>query len=267
MDLGLAGKVAFVSGSWRGTGAGIARVLAREGASVVVHGLEPGQAEPVAAEIRAQGLRAVAVDGDVRNDAGAERAARAAQLAAGPIDVLVNNFGLGEGRGWLDATTDDWVDIYQKNTLSGVRLVQQLVPGMKQRGWGRVLFISTVGHVRPRAEMPGYYASKAALVNMTVSLARELAGTGITVNCVSPGMIATAEVRASLERRARREGWGERWEEIQRAAADGGFMKTPVGRIGTVEEVGALVAFLCSAHAGYIHGADLRIDGGAADCV
>jgi NAD(P)-dependent dehydrogenase (short-subunit alcohol dehydrogenase family) len=265
MDLGLSGKVAFVSGSWRGTGAGIARVLAREGASVVVHGLEPGQADPVAAEIAAAGLRAVAVDGDVRTDEGAERAARAALAAAGPVDVLVNNFGLAEGAGWLDTPTRDWVDIYQKNTLSGVRLVQQLVPGMRQRGWGRVIFVSTVGHRRPRAQMPGYYASKAALVNMTVSLARELAGTGITVNCVSPGMIATAEVRASLERRARAEGWGESWEEIERAATRDS-MRTPVGRIGAPEEVGALVAFLCSAHAGYIHGADLRIDGGAADC-
>jgi NAD(P)-dependent dehydrogenase (short-subunit alcohol dehydrogenase family) len=266
MDLGLAGKVAFVSGSWRGTGAGIARVLAREGASVVVHGMEPGQAEAVAEELRAAGLRALPVDGDLRSDAGAERAARAAQERAGPIDVLVNNFGLGEGRGWLDGSTDEWVDIYQKNTLSAVRLVQRAVPGMKRRGWGRVIFVSTVGHLRPRAQMPGYYASKAALVNMTVSLARELAGTGITVNCVSPGLIATAEVRASLERRARREGWGEDWAGIQRAAAKD-FLDTPVGRIGSVEEVGALVAFLCSAHAGYISGSDVRIDGGAAGCV
>jgi NAD(P)-dependent dehydrogenase (short-subunit alcohol dehydrogenase family) len=266
MDLGLSDKVAFVSGSWRGTGAGIARVLAREGATVVVHGLEKGQAEPVATELAAAGLRALAVDGDLRSDAGAERAARAALEAFGRVDLLINNFGLAEGRGWLDTPTADWVDIYQKNALSGVRLIQQLVPGMQRRGFGRVIFVSTVGHIRPRAEMPGYYASKAALVNMTVSLARELGGTGITVNCVSPGMIATAEVRASLERRAQREGWGQDWDAIQRAAANS-FMKTPVGRVGTVEEVGALVAFLCSEYAGYIHGADLRIDGGAADCV
>jgi len=265
MDLGLADKVAFVSGSWRGTGAGIARVLAREGAMVIVHGLEKGQADAVAEEIRAEGQRALAIDGDIRSDDGAERAARAALDAAGRIDALVNNYGLAEGHGWLDTPTAGWIDMYQKNVLSGVRLIQHFVPAMRQRGWGRVLFVSTVGHVRPRAEMPNYYASKAALINMTVSLARELADSGVTVNCVSPGMIATPEVRASLERRAQREGWGASWEEIQRGAASG-FIKTPVGRIGTVEEVGALVAFLCSSHAGYIHGADLRIDGGAADC-
>jgi NAD(P)-dependent dehydrogenase (short-subunit alcohol dehydrogenase family) len=265
MDLGLSGKVAFVSGSWRGTGAAIARVLAREGATVLVHGLEPGQAEPVAAQLSREGLRALAVDGDIRTDAGAERAARAALDAAGPVDALVNNFGVAEGAGWLDTPTDAWVDIYQKNTLSGVRLVQKLVPGMRQRGWGRVIFVSTVGHVRPRAQMPGYYASKAALVNMTVSLARELAGSGVTVNCVSPGILGTAEVRENLERRARAEGLSGDWDAIQRAAAER-FLRTPVGRIGRIEEVGALVAFLCSVHAGFIHGADLRIDGGAADC-
>ncbi len=265
MDLGLDGRVVLVTGSWRGTGAGIAGVLAAEGATVLVHGMEPGQADPVIERIRAGGGRVHGVSGDIRSDAGADQLVAGALEVAGRVDALINNYGVAEGAGWLDTPTDAWVDIYQKNTLSGVRLVQRLVGPMRERGWGRVIWISTIGHVRPRAQMPGYYASKAALPNMTVSLARELGGSGITVNCVSPGMIATPEVRASMERRAARDGVSGDWDEIQRHAA-ASFLNTSVGRIASVEEIGALVAFLCSDHAGYIHGADIRIDGGAADC-
>ena len=266
MDLGLDDRTALVTGSYRGTGAGIARVLAREGARVLVHGIEDGQADEVAGQIRAEGGDASAVCGDIRDEAGAERAAREALEAAGRIDVLVNNYGLASGGGWLDGDDEDWLDMYQVNVLSGVRLVRRLVPGMRERGWGRVLFVSTVGSLRPRAQTPGYYAAKTALLNMGLSLAKELADTGITVNTISPGIIATAEVRANLERRARERGEATDWDAIQsRAAAD--FMPNLCGRIADVEEIGQLVAFLASRHAGYINGSHVRIDGGASDCL
>lgn len=265
MDLGLEGRSALITGSYRGTGAGIARVLVREGVRVFVHGLGEGQADPVVEELRSAGGDVEGVSGDVRCDEGA-RAVADAVLGAGGIDILVNNFGRAEGGGWLDGSSQDWNGMWETNVLSAARMVRLLVPSIKQRGAGRVLFLSTVGSVRPRAQMPGYYASKASLANMAVSLAKELAGTGITVNTISPGIIATAEVRASLERRAEKEGWGTSWEEIQRAAASD-FMPNPSGRIGDVEDVGHLVAFLASDRAAYINGADYRIDGGAADCV
>ena len=168
MQLGLEKRTALVTGSYRGTGAAVARVLADEGATVVVHGLEPGQAEPVVEQIRGVGDTAYAATGDVRTEEGARALADAARAAAGPIDVLVNNYGAAEGGGWLDGTDDDWLDMFQTNVMSGARLVRHLVPGMKERGFGRVIFVGTVGSVRPRARMPGYYASKASLANMTV---------------------------------------------------------------------------------------------------
>ena len=266
MDLGLEGRAALITGSYRGTGAGIARVLAREGARVLVHGLHEGQASEVVDEIRTTGGDALAVEGDIRTDEGAHQVARAT-LEAGGVEILINNFGRAEGRGWLDGSTEEWLKMFETNVMSGARMVRELTPSMKEHpgNWGRVIFLSTVGSVRPRSQMPGYYASKASLANMTVSLAKELAGTGITVNTVSPGIIATAEVREMLERRALKEGWGDDWDAIQRIAARD-FMPNPSGRIGSVEDVGQLVAYLCSVHADYVNGADLRIDGGAADC-
>jgi NAD(P)-dependent dehydrogenase (short-subunit alcohol dehydrogenase family) len=156
------------------------------------------------------------------------------------------------------------VGIYQKNVLSGVRLVHGLAPSMAERGWGRIVFVGTIGSLRPAARMPHYYASKAVLPNLCVSLAKELAGKGITVNLVSPGIIATREIRATLERRAEKKGWGSDWNTIQREASQDIF-PNPTGRIAKIEEVASLVAFVASEPASYINGANLRVDGGAAD--
>lgn len=264
MDLGLAGKVALVTGSWRGTGAGIAELLGREGCRVLVHGLEPGQNEPVLEKLVGLGIEATGVCGDITHDAGADELADAALAAGGSVDILVNNYGVAEPGDWTSTPSAEWVGIYQKNVLSGVRLVQALAPGMRERGWGRIVFVGTVGSLRPAARMPHYYASKAVLPNLCVSLAKELGGSGVTVNLVSPGIIATAEVRATLERRAEKKGWGSDWESIGREASRDIF-PNPTGRIAEIEEVASLVAFVASAPASYINGANLRVDGGAAD--
>ena len=247
MDLELTGRVAFISGSYRGTGEGIAKALAREGAHVLVHGFHADEPERVVAEIRAAGGRADGVSGDITNDEGAAQAAQAALRAAAQVDVLVNNYGVAEGPGWLAGRTRDWISIYEKNVLSAVRLTQAFVPGMTARGFGRVIFVGTIGSSRPAARMPHYYASKAALPNMTVSLAKELAGSGVTVNLVSPGLIATREVR-------------ERFSEER-------LRDNPSGVACTPEDVGHLVAWLASPRSACVNGANLRIDGGAADCV
>lgn len=257
MELGLQGRRALVTGSHRGTGAATARVLAREGAHVLVHGFELEAAESVAASIRGAGHQASAVSGDIRSDEGAA----AVVQAAGSVDVLVNNYGVAEGGSW-QSPSSDWVDLYQKNVLSAVRVTQGLVPGMRERGFGRVIFLSTAGTHRPAARMPHYYAAKTALLNATLSLSLELAGSGVTVNVVSPGMLATEEVVAGLKRRAAREGHAADWPEVEALAARE-WIPNPTRRLGRPEEVGELVAFLASDLAGYINGANLRIDGGA----
>jgi 3-oxoacyl-[acyl-carrier protein] reductase len=264
MNLGIEGRVALVTGSHRGTGSGIAEALAREGASVLVHGFERAPAEEVAARIRDAGFDARAIAGDICRDEGAETAAAEALEAFGRVDILVNNYGAAEGGRWFGSSTDEWIDVYQRNVLSGVRLVQALVPGMRERGWGRVIWLGTVGSTRPNARMPHYYAAKAALPNVCVSLAKELAGTGITVNLVSPGLIATAEVRSSLLKRAAAKGWGDDWESAKAGALREMSGSAPA-RIAEVEEVAKLVAYLASEPAAAINGTNIRIDGGATD--
>lgn len=266
MNLELAGKRVLVTGSHRGTGEETARAFAAEGAEVFVHGLEDGQAEPVVESIQADGGHARAVCADVTTDAGCD--ALAAAIGDGGVDVLVNNYGTASGARWTEDGVDDWTDMYERNVLSGVRLAKRFVPGMRRRAWGRVIFLGTVGAVRPRAVMPGYYAAKASLSAVVVSLAKELAGSGVTVNCVSPGVLKTREVEAHFRDRAARKGWGDDWETIEgRAIAETFGPGSAASRFGRTAEVAATVVFLASEQAAYINAVELRVDGGAADCV
>ena len=268
MDLGLRGKVALVTASYRGTGRGIARVLAAEGATVIVHGFELAAADALVTELRAAGGTAFAVAAGLQAEADADALVAAAVAAAGPIDILVANYGVAEGGSWLGAETDTaaWFDSYDKNVLSGVRLLRRCVPAMKDRQWGRILLIGTVGSLRPGTRNPQYYASKAALPAITVSLAKELAGTGITVNLVSPGIIATDEIKERFTRRAAAQGRPTDWASVQQLVFEE-FMDIPTRRVPDPEDVGQLVAFLAGDTGACITGANYRIDGGSGDAV
>jgi 3-oxoacyl-[acyl-carrier protein] reductase len=266
MDLGLAGKRALVTGSNRGTGSVIARALAREGAMVIVHGNTDSDQGRIANEIRDAGGVAHAVTGDLTNDEGGARVVAEVTACVGAIDVLVNNFGQASGGKWDTADPADWIAAYQVNTLSAVRMIRPFMAGMRERGFGRIIQIATIGTTRPNARMPQYYAAKAALANLTVSLAKELSGTRVTVNTVSPGLIHTPETEGLLRHLAQKRGWGDAWEDIERNGVRE-LTGAPVGRMAKAEEVGALVAFLASERAGYLHGGNFRIDGGATDTV
>lgn len=266
MDLGLAGKRALVTGSNRGTGAAIARVLAAEGTTVVVHGNAEGDQHDIARSIESAGGVAHAVTGNIATDDGSAMVVAAVSARVGGIDVLVNNLGQASGSTWKTAEPADFIAAYELNTLSAVRMIRAFVPGMRERGFGRVVQITTIGTTRPNARMPDYYAAKAALANLTVSLAKDVSGSGVTVNTVSPGLIHTPETESYLRYLASKRGWGDAWEEIE-AKGVRELTGSAARRMAKPEEVAALVAFLASEQAAYLTGGNFRVDGGATDIV
>ena len=255
MELGLKGKVVLISGSYRGTGAGTAKVFAEEGALVGVHGHELGQADEVVADITANKGSAVAVHGDLGTSEGADEVVSQVEATYGPVDVLVNNHGAPGGTNWTDPA--------ETNVLTGIRLTQRVLPSMRERGWGRIIFLGTVGTERPSERNPDYYGSKGSLPVVVRSLAKELAGSGITANLVSPGMIATSEVREMLQRRAARHDI-HGWDEVQRWALENS-MPNLTGRIPEPEDIGRYVVFMASDVAWHLTGIDFKTDGGAID--
>ena len=260
MEIKFNNKTALVTGSDRNTGAIIARSLAASGARVILHSNGPHTGAAEAAEVDAE--QCFTVTADIATEAGCDSVLQQLSAQQLSVDILVNNYGTASYAKWASATTADWLDMYQKNVLSAARLAQGLIPGMKDKRWGRVVNLGTIGSHRPGSAMPHYYAAKSALANLGVSLAQELSGTGITVNTVSPGLIHTPDLEQGYRARALKKGWGDSWEEIVAHIIKEDF-PNPCQRLATRQEVADLVVFLCSEHAGFINSQNIRIDGGA----
>jgi NAD(P)-dependent dehydrogenase (short-subunit alcohol dehydrogenase family) len=262
VDLDLKGRRALVTGSSSGIGEGIARMLAAEGCAVVVHGRNRERAEQVAREIDAAGIAL----GELSTDEGAASVYDQARTAlGGSVEILVNNAGGASSdssnRGPLQVTVDEWIETYQGNTLAAVRMVLHCVPDMVEAKWGRVIQISSAVALEPNNLGPNYTGAKASLNNFTVSLAGSLHGTGVTVNTVTPGII----VMDGLIRWGR-EQYGNpgmtREQVVQRMADDKIFNIPPAGRLGSPEDVAAVVCLLASPVSGFVTSSNYRVDGG-----
>ena len=260
MDLQLKGKRALVTGSSSGIGEGIAKILAAEGVSVVVQGRREAELKRVAGEITGAGGKAALAVGDLGTDPGADAVAEAALKAFGGLDILINNAGAFPMVNWFDGPADAWNDLYNQNVGSMVRMISRVVPSMKTLGWGRIINIASCVGLEPGADMPAYTATKAANLNMTVSLSKKLAGTGITVNSVSPGPIVTGGFKDVFTEMGEKMGWGSEWSQVEPHILE--MMPSPTGRLGQVADIADMVAFLVSPRTGFVTGSNVRVDGG-----
>lgn len=270
MRLELEGKRALVTGSSSGIGSAIAKMLAAEGASVVVHGRNIERTHAVSAEILAAGGKAFAIVGDLDTDSGAERVAAEASQALGGVDILVNNAGGratgGAKVGLFQLSVNEWLQTYQMNLMSSVRLISALVPAMIKNGWGRVINISSLAGQAPSGAMADYGAAKAAITNLTLNLARSLARTGVTANTVSPGMIRTAAFEDVLENVAARQGFGADKDKAVKWMLENTLRQT-VARIGQPDDIAFVVTTIASPRSDFMTGANIRVDGGAAPAI
>jgi 3-oxoacyl-[acyl-carrier protein] reductase len=241
---GLSGQVALVTGGGQGIGAGVARRLAGAGARVAVFDANPGLAEAIAKE-----TGGLAISGDVRSEADVANAVSRAEAALGPLTILVNNAGI-TGRSDLswNLGPDDLREVFDVNVFGPFLFCRAVVPGMLARGYGRIVNVASIAGKEGNPSMLPYSASKAAVIAMTKSLGKELAGkANVTVNAISPAVIRTPLL-----------------EGVPQATADYMIAKIPMGRTGTVEEVAALVHFLASPDASFTTGQCYDISGGRA---
>lgn len=247
MDLGIAGKVAVVTGASGGLGESIARVLAAEGASVVLFARSPDKLAQVASEIRAQHpVRAVTVAGDMRSRDDVRRLGESVRAEFGGADILVVNTGRPPlpMREALDETDDErWDEAYRTQLWGAILVMREITPMLVQRGWGRVIAVTSASVMQPMEKHALSTVFRAGVTGYLKHLANETAGRGVTVNAVCPASIETKSLRGSYDLAER-------------------VRRVPVRRVGKPEELAAAVAFLASRQAGYITGVSLPVDGG-----
>ncbi|WP_299148546.1 SDR family oxidoreductase [uncultured Tateyamaria sp.] len=254
MDLGLSGKRAVVCASSRGLGLGCAEALAAAGVSLVMNARGAEALEASAQAIRdAHGVEVTTVAADVTTSQG-----QAALIAAaGDADILVNNAGGPPPGMWTDWDRDDFIAALDANMLAPIALIKALVPGMMDRGWGRVVNITSQSVKAPIAVLGLSNAARTGLTGYVAGTSRQVAGSGVTINNLLPGIHATDRADALDGGVVKAQGITLDEARSQRAAT------IPAGRYGTREEFGAACAFLCSQHAGFIVGQNLLLDGGA----
>ncbi|MEX2464312.1 MAG: SDR family oxidoreductase [Gaiellaceae bacterium] len=250
MDLGLKDRVCVVTGATAGIGKETARLLAEDGARVVTCGRSetaPGVGEALHV---VRDLSQAAAPGELVGEAAQE---------LGRVDVLVNNVGVAYHRSFEELTDADWEELWQLNVLSYVRAIQAVLPGMRERGFGRIVNVSSTAGKRPSTGMPDYSVTKAAVLSLSRLVADTYAKDGILCNAVTPGPTASPAWLAPgglADQQAERSGKSR--EEVLEAVGKG----RPLGRLAEPEEIAAVIVFLCSDRASYVTGSAWSADGG-----
>ncbi|WP_327086632.1 SDR family oxidoreductase [Nonomuraea sp. NBC_01738] len=247
MDLGIAGKVALVTGGSAGIGLASAKALAREGADVCVSARDPEKLADAVVELQEFGGVVHAVLADVEDPAAAERVVAETRDVLGPVEILVANAGGPPAGRFVDVSAADWDTAIQRNLLGTVRLINAVLPEMRSRGWGRIITITSRSVREALDGLALSNATRSAVAGVVRTLAREVGGDGVLVNNVLPGPIDTERLRGLA---GGEEGLALRGEGV------------PVGRVGRPEEVGDVVAFLAGAPASFVNGVSLLVDGG-----
>ena len=252
MDLGIKGKRALVCASSQGLGLGCAVALAQAGVDLVINARGAEALETAAEQLRGLGVSVTAVAADVTTEAG-----QAAVLdASGDLDILVNNAGGPPPGMWTDWTREDFLKALEANMITPITLMKAVLPGMIDRGWGRVVNITSQSVKAPIAVLGLSNSARAGLTGYVAGTSRQVAKHGVTINNLLPGSHATArrfaidEMIAKNQNISLEEATQQVWAEI------------PSGRYGTAEEFGNTCAFLCSQHAGFIVGQNILLDGG-----
>lgn len=253
MDLGIAGRKAIICASSRGLGKGCALHLARAGCEVVVNGRDAVTLEETAAEIRqSTGANVIAVPADVSTSAG-----QSALLEACPQpDILVNNNGGPPRRDFRELTREDMLEGVTQNMVTPIELIQKTIDGMAERGFGRIVNITSLSVYTAIPGLDLSSGARAGLTSFLAGVARSIAEKNVTINNILPGKMDTDRLKGGLEFMAKR--LEVDMDEARRLEAE----PIPAKRFGTAEEFGALCAFLCSVHAGYITGRSILVDGG-----
>jgi NAD(P)-dependent dehydrogenase (short-subunit alcohol dehydrogenase family) len=255
MDLGLRDRVCLVTGSTSGIGLETARLLAAEGARVVVTGRDPDRVEAARAEVGA----ALGVAGDLSEPGTPEALVSEAGTAVGPVECLVNNVGEAYQIGFEELTDEHWDAMWQLNVMSYLRCIRAVLPQMKEAGRGAIVNVSSTAGKRPSTGMPNYSVTKAAVLSLSRLVADLYANDGIRCNAVTPGPTATdawlAEGGLADQQAAR--SLKTRVEVLEAVGAG-----RPLGRLAEPQEIASVIAFLCSERASYVTGAAWSADGG-----
>ncbi|MBM22024.1 MAG: 3-oxoacyl-ACP reductase [Stappia sp.] len=253
MDLGISGRKAIVCASSRGLGRGCAEALAEAGCDLVINGLDGARLDATAGDLRARyGVDVKRVVADVSTPEGQK-----ALLAACPSpDILVNNNGGPPRRDFLELDREKMIEGVIQNMISPIEMIQQVAEGMAERGFGRIVNITSISVRMPLEGLDLSSGARAGLTAFLASIARRYASRNVTINNLLPGKMDTDRLRGGLERAA-----GQAGVSLAEAAATQ-EAEIPAGRFGTAEEFGKVCAFACSTHAGYLTGQNLLLDGG-----